>query len=347
MLGLGRASQYAGWWSGGAINISIPVATTVSQAAYQTPVFSWKTGSGFSPQTTGGWNQPGEVGSAVDVSGYDSLTGFNNLRCTFAITFQLPWSSGLADGFYGQAIITLGVPSSSSYQFAIQGRLNNSGKLSFPAGSTNGSGGPGQNGSDLPGVYTDYTNTWLTVIYCQAETSAAYTNWSGTGSGDVFCRTAVYNTETGALIKKTDEQQSSGTFPNITSLITGSSGSITLDSTTSYFLNFTSQADDDTPRVLAQNWLSLGTMWDPETAKATDTTWLTTRPNNTIGTGKAWLNWQWTEYDNPSAFNIYLEDTSGDLVTGTTYNARLVASASNSTPFNNSYSTTNIPKDTS
>jgi hypothetical protein len=342
MLGLGRASEYAGWWNtGGAINISIPVATSVSQAAYQTPAFSWLTGGTY--PNYGGWQDP--TTGSVNVSGYNSLTGYNSLRCTVAWTCQLPWPSGLATNtYYGGAIYRIGYPGvNSPYEFSLETYINSAGRLTFTAGSTNGSGGPGIGPQTyLPGQYTDYASTWLTAIYSQAETSAAYTNWSGTGSGTVYCRLAVYNTQTGALYFKVDSQQPAGNWPDITSIITGSGGSVTIDQSSTYALGFrTNSGGQTTINTYAQNWISLGTMWDPVTAKAAgDTTWLTTRPNNTIGTGKAWINHQWTNYENVSNSNWYLTDTAGDLVTGATNDrqARIV-NTGNTTVFNNSYST--------
>jgi hypothetical protein len=347
MLGLGRASQYAGWWNqGGDIKINIPVATSISQAAYQTPSFSWLTG-GIYPNY-GNWTDPNE--GSINVLGYNSLTGYNSLRCTMSITFQLPWPSGLATNtYYGGPIYRIGYPG-GPYEFTIASYIDGSNRLTFTAGSTNGSGGPGIGQiTYLPGTYTDYASTWFTVVYSQAETSSAYTNWSGTGSGTVYCRLAVYNAQTGALFFKVDLQQAAGNWPDITNIITGSGGSVALDQVSTYALGFRNNSGgQEVITTYAQNWISLGTMWDPLTVKAAgDTTWLTTRPNNTIGTGKAWVNHQWTNYENVSNSNWYLTDTAGDLVTGSTNNrqARIV-NTGNTTVFNNSYSTS-IPKDTS
>jgi len=347
MLGLGRASQYAGWWNqGGAININIPVATSVSQAAYQTPAFSWLTGGTY--PNYGNWTVP--YSGSVNVSGYNSLTGYNTLRCTLAWTMQLPWPSGLSTNtYYGGPIYTMN-NNGAVYEFGPQVQINSAGNLVFSAGSLNGSGGPAlfpPNG--LPGPYTNWTSTWFTVVYCQAETSAVYTNWTGTGSGNTYCRLAVYNAQTGALLLKSDQQQSSGSWTNITDYIVNSGGSIDLNNTGSYTMNWRPNAGGNTTiNTYAQNWISLGTMWDPLTAAASgDTTWLTTRPNNTIGTGKAWVNHQWTNYENVSNSNWYLTDTAGDLVTGTTNNRQAtIVPAGNTTVFNNAYSTS-IPKDTS
>lgn len=347
MLGLGRASQYAGWWNtGGAIKIDIPVATTVSQAAYQTPVFTW---NGGNYGVSGGFQIPYNSGSpALNVSGYDSLSGFNAVKTTYIVTFQPKWDTGLtsADTNFRFSIN----PNSSNYDQGIKASIS-SGALNIVAGSINGSGGPGD-AFNLPGAYTAYTSGWLTVVWCQSNTSSDYTAWTGTGTGTVYTRLAVYNTQTGALIKLHDQATSAGSFPNIGTMITGSGGTVNLDNS-GYNVSWDFYGTNSTYQgVLAQSWISLGTMFDPVGIKATDSTWLTTRPNNTIGSGKAWLNYQWTDYElYAPAQTYYLTDTSGgDLLTGSTNNrqAQIAPYASSGpTEFAYSYSTTNIPKDTS
>ena len=349
MLGLARASEYAGWWNaGGPVVIDIDVVTAVSQAAYQTPVFSWNAGN-FN--VTGGFQRPSNSGApALNVSGYDSLTGFNSVKQTFVCTWQPKWDTGLTSATQ-KFRFSIDNNASPAYDQAINAGIS-SGKMNIGAGSINASGGPGD-GLDLPGVYSDYIDTWLTVVWCQSNSSSDYTNWTGTGTGTCYTRLAVYNTQTGVLIKKNDIAQSAGTFPDIGSMITNSGGTVDIDTGATYNVGWDwSPADATYENVLGQSWISLGTMFDPESVKATDSTWLTTRPSATIGTGKAWLNWQFTEYEFASGTTYYLTDTSDDLLTGSTNDRQAQLAPYGSTPsvtdqFNFGYSTTNIPKDTS
>lgn len=350
MLGLGRASEYAGWWNaGGPVVINIPVVTTVSQAAYQTPVFTWNAGI-FN--TSGGFQIPDNSGSpALNVSGYDSLTGFNAVKQTFVCTWQPKWDTGLTSA--GQRWrFSIDNNTTPAYDQAIEANIT-SGKMRISAGSISGSGGPSDS-TDLAGVYSDYIDDWLTVVWCQSDSSSDYTAWTGTGTGTVYTRLAVYDTETGALIKKSDVAQSAGSFPDIGSMITNSGGTVDLDGGATYNVTWDWANSDATyENVLAQSWISLGTMFDPVGIKATNSTWLTTRPSATIGTGKAWLNWQFTEYENVSSgTDYYLTDTSDDLLTGSTNDRQARLAKYGSIPsatdqFNFSYSDTNIPKDTS
>ena len=138
-------------------------------------------------------------------------------------------------------------------------------------------------------------------------------------------------------------------------MITNSGGTVYLDGGANYNVTWDFYGTNSTYQgVLAQSWISLGTMFDPVGVKATDSTWLTTRPNNTIGGGKAWLNYQWTDYELATVTPIgyyFLTDTSGgDLLTGSTNNRQAAIAPYGGTAigdFTYSYSTTNIPKDTS
>lgn len=350
MLGLGRASEYAGWWSGGAINISIPVATTVSQAAYQTPSFSWLTIN--SPQNANqysldGYYPSGNYGT-VDLTGYTALSGFNDRRATMMYSIYLDWPPGSPDDYYGQQTWNWQVSSSDLAYFYNAWNIA-SGSVRLNYGGIAGAGN--YNASvTLPGAYTDYTSKWITVVMSSAETSSVFANWNGTGSGNTYYRIAFYDTAAGTLIKKQDTIATNGPFPSISSMgntVPVASSASTAQTNWNIIKGGTAGVDFST----ANWWGSAGTMWDPETAKATDTTWLTTRPNSTIGTGRAWVNVPYASLTNnnnilyqgikQSGTDLYTQANSVVMVgstTSTSWNAVTVAQSQN---------TTNIPKDTS
>jgi len=343
MLGLGRASEYAGWWSGGAIVINIPVATSVNQAAYQTPTFSWQTQPGpqNSNQSSPDYFYPSGNYGNVDLTGYTSLTGFNDRRSTMMYSIYLNWPPGSPDDFYGQTTFNWNTSSVAAYHYNAWDIA--SGQVSVNYGGQVGSGNYNDN-VKLDGAYTLYTDKWITVIISSAETSSVFTNWTGTGSGNTYYRIAFYDTELGTLIKKKDTLTTNGPFPSISSMgntvpVTGN----TTVSSTSWSLT----SSDDTINYNASNyWISAGTMWDPETAKATDTTWLTTRPNETIGTGKAWVNVPYASLTTngtgqgikQSSTDLYTQANSV-VMSGTSTNSWANAVVSQS------QNTTNIPKD--
>ena len=96
MLGLGRASEYAGWWNQNTpliVNITAPGA--VSQTVYQNPAFSFEYGNTSSgTATTSSLNSAG----TIDLTGYSALSGANNNRWCMATTFRMQWPTGLAPG---------------------------------------------------------------------------------------------------------------------------------------------------------------------------------------------------------------------------------------------------------
>jgi hypothetical protein len=335
MLGLGRASQYAGWWSSGAINISIPVTTTVSQAAYQTPSFSWQTQDVSLDSNQQSFN--GNATARIDLTGYPALTGFNNTRFTQMLSIYINWPGGLSDGT--QAGLGSGVNDSTNSQGAGTNINILSGQLSFEWYNF-----PGGQTTTLTGPYTDWTNKWLTLVFSGAETDSVYTNWSPTGTGTGYYRFAVYDTQEGTLIKKSDYRTTPSNLPDLTTLPT----SLPVDfgpDTTNY--SFGTLSPNTSSINTANYWYCYGTMWDPVTASATDTTWLTTRPNNTIGTGVAWVNLSYTDVVNYSGSDYGIKRTNDDLYSQA-QDAEMVGGAGyfwTAATVTQSQNTTNIPKD--
>ena len=338
MLGLARASEYAGWWSGGAIVIDIDVATAVSQAAYQTPSFSWQTQATTLQSDQLSYN--GNATARIDLTGYSSLTDYNRYRFTNMSSIYLNWPSGLSDGYYGTQSIGV-FDAGSVNNFAptwtvniVSGQLQ-FGWYAFGGGTT----------TTLPGAYTDWTSKWLTIVFSCAETDSVYTNWNPTNTGSGYYRVAVYDTQAATLINKTDYRTSLPNAPDYSTMAT--SLPVTTNTATDG-TNWTIAANSETFNT-ANFWYCFGTMWDPLSVISTDTTWLTTRPNQTIGTGVAWANISYTDLVNYSGLYYGIKRTNSDrysqaqdaeMVGGTGYfwTAATVTQSQN---------TTNIPKDTS
>ena len=351
MLGMARASQYAGWWSGGAIKIDIPVATTVSQAAYQTPSFSWLTvGSPIqaAQYSLNGYYPSGNYGT-VDLTGYTALSGFNDRRFTWVQSIYLNWTTGLADNYYGQQTLAW---NTSSAQASLYVALNISGgSLSIGYGASLPSGASYNDQITLSGSYSTYANKWLTLVFSSAETSSVFANWAPVSPASQPYRFAVYDTAKGTLISKRDNNGTNTNYPSISGM--GTSVPVTDNATVaSTNWNLISGGPDPTVNYnIANFWYSAGTMFDPVTASATDTTWFTTRPNETIGTGKAWVNVPYASLTNNN--NILLQgikQSGTDLYTQA--NSVVMAGSTTSTSWDaaavaQSQNTTNIPKDTS
>jgi hypothetical protein len=326
MLGLGRASQYAGWWGGGPLVVSITADAELASAVYQTPAYSFLYNASDRAWSI---NNSG----TYDLTGYSSLSGFNNLRYTTVQTVYLPWPSGLSDGYYGSPI-NVSLKQSGQTDLSLNGVLDIvSGSLKISYGYANN-----QPSVTLPGAYTNYTNRWLTFVNCGAETSSVYTNYAPTGTGTNYLRLAVYDTETGELLGKTDRQDSSSRR-SISAY--GTSVSAQSGATNCVAINGFSGGGE---QIRQSNlWYSFGTMFDPETE--TSGSWRTTRIPETVGTGSAWLSQSFTTYAIDSTPDDYYADSAtGIYSVASDFNLKFADSTS---AFTTGYSTTIIPKDRS
>jgi hypothetical protein len=349
MLGLARASEYAGWWSGKP-TVSISCATAVSQSVYQTPSFSYNDPGYGAQRNAGGYSYISPTDSSaygnIDVSGVTALTGYNRYRSTILATFQLNWASGLSN--------------SASYSRLEQKKIIG-GSPTFPAFlilSTTSTGAlqvAMSNQVTLAGAYSTWIGKWLTCVSTSAESSSFFTAWTGgTPTGSYAIRTCVYNAETGAKVGQLDGWDSGSGFDN-SAWITGSGGTIEVSDSGSYAYRVFNNGQDfygaSTQPIRETNvWASFGTAFDPVAIKATDSTWLTTRPNKTIGTAVAWVNSQFTNYENYGGSSEYYAistQTAVDLYSQTNSRQAQLVASSPATYWTPNYSTTYIPKDQS
>lgn len=341
MLGAARASEYAGWWSGGNPSVTFTTTSDLAYTNFQTPSFSLLSGVGSSP--AGSWNIIGT--GNYDLTGYTTLTNYNVQRSTIIFTCYIPWP-------------TSGIPSAAFVGYTLANELEDNSSvlyynpiLSLTNSNTNlqiTQGVPGGNQTlTLSGGYAQYMNRWLTIVCSSSETQNSYTSWdlaSGGGSSGAYCRTAVFDTELGTLIDKRDFRNTwsypaLGSFPTTTPANT-SSGAYGLDSNA-----FGSGPDSGGTyyNVRFSNfWLSIGTMFDPLTT--TNTTWRTTRPSGTIDTGVAWQNLQLTNYEFVSPGTYYVTTQGQDLYSQANNRAAKTDGWSG-TQWTNNYSDTLITKD--
>jgi len=325
MLGMGRASQYAGWWAtGGPISVDMPVQTELGTVVYQEPAYSF-----LQNNTSRNW-QINPSGS-YNLTGYSSLSGFNNRRYTVVNTVYLPWPSGLSDNYYGSAL-AMSLKQTGQSNRSFDGGFNiSSGALVITYGYSNS-----VPLLTLPGAYTNYTNRWLTIVNCGAETSSVYTNWSTVSTaGDNYIRLAVYDTETGELLGKTDVRDTAGRM-NISAYST----SVSADPSNADSISVNGFGGGDQQYRQSNFWFSLGTMFDPETETADS--WRTTRIPETIGTAKAWISQSFTTYATDGSF-YYANSAAGIYSVTNNYNLRFSTTAD----FSTGYSDTIIPKDRS
>jgi hypothetical protein len=350
MLGLARASEYAGWWnSSGPLVINIDAPGAVSQSIYQNPAFSFEYGN-----TTSGTNVSSNINPSgnIDLTGYSSLSGANNNRWCMATTFRMEWPTGLAPGvdttynFFHQANfhINSGLYASGFWSLNQFTQIRASGNLAITSRI--------ETDYDIRrvvhelGPYADYNNRWLTIIYSSAETSSVYTDYNPTGTtGTYYTRACLYDTETGELLDTADGRfaPTNGFVPLLsapTTMPCNTSGTNGVAAGGSYYNGTT-----NTPIRIANMWGSFGTMFDPGTLP--DTSIFTARPNNTIGGAKAWYNLCFTDYQDIGSNEYWTTATNQDLFSVSGNAAYQLTYSGGSSDFTAGYSTTVIPKDQS
>ena len=88
MLGIGRASEYAGWWNGNAPPAFVSATTTTMAAAGKFP------GATSIIMANGSWNSPDSDGSNATPFTFDSSGLVNSPNYALAVTYQVGSSSG-------------------------------------------------------------------------------------------------------------------------------------------------------------------------------------------------------------------------------------------------------------
>ena len=334
MLGMGTASQYAGWWSSsGTASVDFETTSALSYTNFQTPSYSLLSGVGGSPAQA--WNIV--TSGNYNLTGYTSLTDYNTQRATVVATLYLDWpTSGIPSGaFVGYTVFNeLRDNGTSLYYNPVVSLTNTNTQVSIspaPGGSSN---------LVLDGSYTQYVGRWLTFVLCSSETSASYTNWNlDGGSSGAYNRTAVFDTELGTLLGKRDYRAAWN--PGLSSFPTTTPA----DFSGTYGLYSGGNGSGSNPDYynarFSNLWTSFGTMFDPLTT--TNTSWRTTRPSAVIDTGVAWQNLQTTDSTIVSS-NYYVTTQGMDLYTQAS-NLAAKTSGWTSTEWTNNFSDTIITKD--
>lgn len=345
MLGTALASQYAGWWQAqgnASISVTMTGSADLSYAVSQSPQFSWlnipTAGTGGVPETIAVL-----AAGNMAAGNVTSLSSYNNYRWTQAITFAIDYPAGIAqnEGFkYDQKFN--GDSGNFTTNFAwVRG---------YSGGNELELNWPGVEAAIFPDDYTDYNGRWMTAVGSVSNTASSFSNWSGPTTGSTYyARLAVFDTNTGELIVKTDSGRSGRPmgFPSdFATWISAAGNNISTNRSDSYSWSLGEGGPTANCKIaISQIWASFGTMFDPLTE--TDTSWRTTRPSATIGNATCWFNGQFANVANSASYaNAWATSSGLDRFTPQTTDVQInliTGGYGNSTVFNDRYSTTNVP----
>jgi hypothetical protein len=281
MLGLGRASEYAGWWNQGLKSLAFTSTSTLTPTIRRVGGFSWAArDSNSGTFGTNGLGYGSIAAGSINLSGLTGYTGYNTYRSTNVVSFY-PNSSTWTG--YGNAIyLNVG----QQFTNASGGSTNITLQVNINGTTMTIQGYSGQT-LTLPNTVSTYYDQWMTMVQSTAETSTVFTSWAGgTGSG-IATRIAAYNTLTGALIAKSDAWQPSNIW--LGNWATDYGTTLTVGQGVGGNNNYYNQtggagSDSDTNNPLTPvggYFYAWGTMFDP--LSSTDTSWRTAAPNSQIG----------------------------------------------------------------
>ena len=297
MLGLARASQYAGWWNNNALtSVAFSGAGAVADVVEQSPAYSWLTNNSSQEWALPRTFAPGGPGS-LDITGLTGFTGFNNRRSTVVASVYVS-SLGSNTGAAWNNVLTI---SGSDFFYNLNmsvSTVSGTDRFTFDYYGTS---------VNTPTVNTNYLNQWLTIVGSTAETSSVFTNWTGGTVTGTAVRLCIYNTLTGALIAKSDYNNAGAVAPTLNTL----PNTLTCDTTgtNNFFCN--GYADPTSVIYTTNWWVTLGQCFDP--VSATDTSWRTSSPSAEISSAKAWINAQYTNVATVSAVSHYGLTSGQDL----------------------------------
>jgi hypothetical protein len=247
----------------------------------------------------------------VDLTGYDTVNGFDDSRATIVNTFRVEWPETIpTDSFVNASFFNEIWADGTTHFLNCSLRLINNNsqvQIEIPANQFNTTLTLGQ-----------VRNRWLTLVASLAPSPSDFENWTGTGVfGTVYMRVCLFDTVTGELVFRSDRRGFAG-LP----LVSAMSDIIATGQSESDFIfsgGFGSGSSETTLYEFrwSNHWISVGTMFDPlGAAGRADTSWRTTRPSAVIGNARAWLNIQTANFELTESPDIYYVTASGqDLYT--------------------------------
>jgi hypothetical protein len=187
-LGIGRASEYAGWWTG-----KPRMATTLTaNLDYADP---WLVTPRY-------YQANAATGYALANYGVPGSSGVGQINTT-GLTNTANYTTAITIRFGTDYLVT--APNNTE-GFLWYDQYTNAGTAYFPyVGLNKTSTGAyqwtanGSVGAIITNFDTGWRNTWLTFILAVSTSSSSFANWTGSGTGSYYGRIAVVNAQTGQL----------------------------------------------------------------------------------------------------------------------------------------------------
>lgn len=261
MLGLGLASEYAGWWTGRVpvLRDSVTVTSSIPQRFMVSPrYYANMTGS-----TNNTWASPMFLAASGATLSLD-MTGAVNQpkRSVSAITFKIGtnWMTTAPTTGYYNGILLYDVMNNNGTDnyYSVGIVKNNNTYLLSPSTQFQGI-------SLTPTQLDSYRNRWLTLICATSDSTSTFANWTGTGTNTYnwASRMVLYDVENNTVLR-TSDQYAYAAVGTVDLTQTWTLGYLT----SSYYLNHFVFYDNPSlyyryDSNVASTWYAIGETFDP------------------------------------------------------------------------------------
>lgn len=303
MLGIGRASEYAGWWSGkpSFTSTSRVASTTLGQFNGFSSVLAtnpWRAPVTLGDPATYAFDNTGIVSARAQVSAttvrFDVMSNYTWATDPYRSGYQFVKNTS---GSTGPAATALYPQSNTGTQYCDSRigalcRTTTTNKFAI-FGSPNG-----YDYIPFTSSFDSLANTWITIILAQAPTTSSFAGWTGGTPGTNFypVRACIVNSQTGVLIEKVDINLNQ--FQGQSTTYASETWYPYVDNTgpgTAYFYNYLQSFDpgyNPTPNFYqASYWSCLGQVFDPTAGSIPNYKYLCgSNLPGTVGGVQSWIN---------------------------------------------------------
>jgi hypothetical protein len=300
MLGMARASEYAGWWTGKPSFVSRSVVTGNQQTTWANAVSLTPNTWVLAPGTRSFDNTSltsGAKGTQVLTFKYQAQSNFTWGAVEFRTQFEgIKNGAGTFNNYTPVSTAYLFSTSTGNWPIAIQ--RTTTGQYLSVFGAYNGYDGVRLSGNI---TWDSMADRWLTVIVSYSSTTADFAGWTGgtLASGFYASRIVLQDAQTGELLSQTDwSWQAFQGYPTDWANYTWSWDNITPGSSSNANFDFVTGNSggyfDQTDFLVGAYWITQGQTIDPTASSdgvASRSYFVGQYFPNSVNGVRAWTNW--------------------------------------------------------
>lgn len=203
-LGIGRASEYAGWWTGKPKMIGeVTTTSLVDNPWLVTPrYYQDNSATGYSSTVANYGSITSASGGTIDTSGLSNTAGYTTaITIRFGTNYMVSAPSNTAGAGWYDRFVSAGTTYYPKISFDKDYAGGYAVSLSVPSD---------EQVSSPVATFNSWRGSWLTFVASVSTSSSSFANWTG-GTGTYYVRMAMYNTTTGILLQTIQDSAVNGT----------------------------------------------------------------------------------------------------------------------------------------